>query len=228
MVKPVIIGCGTGRCGTQTLAKILNDCDYQHCTHERAPSMTWIFDEELYQTRLEDFKRSHTHGDIALQYLPYLERFIEDLEKVKIVVLKRDRKEVIRSFDAKTKNPDKWKAREKEWNSYFHIGKLPKKEFIGKYYDLYYKEIDKLIKKYPKHIKLFETEDLNSNQDAIYKWCEILEKDRNYKYNPRYNTIEDHIAYEKKYGQENLGTNSDNKGTGRTKTSKGKSSQAGV
>lgn len=195
-----IIGLGSGRCGTQSLSKLLNDCAYVHCTHERAPSLGWEWNEENYQIRLEQFKKQFTHWDVDLHYLPYVERFIEDLEKLKFVVLKRDRQEVIDSFDVKTKLNGAWPVRKKEWSDYFNIKKTKKKDVIGAYYDSYYKEIDRLLEKYPDKIKMFATDDLNTKQAELYEWCEIPEKDWRFKEKPVYNTIEQAIEYHKNHG----------------------------
>ena len=118
------------------------------------------------------------------------------MPKIKFIVLKRNKKETVNSFDQKTKGNDGWKDRKKEWSTYFTFKTTSKKGMLGEYYDQYYKEVDRLIEKYPKKIKLFTTDELNTNQVGIFKWCEIPEKDWKFQDNPRFNTIEDHKAYE--------------------------------
>lgn len=200
-----VIGLGTGRCGTQTLAMLLNGCDFRHSTHERAIQLPWKFDETLYQIRLNEFLvKPHEH-DVALHYLPYISRFIKDLPELKVIALKRDKKEVINSFMQKTKGQKDWRVNFfKIWVQFFG-GKIPlnmtQEEALSEYYNHYNSELNYLQEKYPKVVKIFDIDELNTNQKGIFEWAGVLKKDMRFQDSPRYNTIEEHIAYEQKYGK---------------------------
>lgn len=203
MIIPVVIGLGTGRCGTQTLSKLLNDCAFRHCTHEKDPQLPWVFSEEAYQQRKQEFLKGSSHHDVALHYLPYIERFIEDIDNIKIIGLIRDREGVVGSFIKKTAHDKNWRTSiMRAWVQFFggSIDKLSKEQALRVYYDEYNKELKRLQKKYPDKIKIFKTSDLNTKQQEIFNWAEIPEKDHRYKDNPRFNTIEDHYEYQRKYG----------------------------
>jgi len=196
MNQPVKIGAGSGRCGTQSLAKLVNDCNYVHMTHELDPRLPLKFNLEVYQIHLKRFLSQYNTGNSALHYLHYLERFIKDIGWVKIVVLKRDKQETINSFIKKTDHGNRYYERVEEFGQFVSVNnKMDKKKMFGIYYDAYYREVNRLLKKYPKHIKLFPMDALNNKQNDIFKWYEIPKKDRRYKDNPKYNTIEEHYEY---------------------------------
>ena len=76
--KTIFIGCGTGRCGTTSLAKLIAGCDGAVCYHERRPLLPWVFNAELFQERLKWLSTATARiiGDVAYYYLPYLEKFM--------------------------------------------------------------------------------------------------------------------------------------------------------
>mmetsp|Transcript_32551 Transcript_32551/g.45161 ORF Transcript_32551/g.45161 Transcript_32551/m.45161 type:complete len:229 (-) Transcript_32551:492-1178(-) len=118
--KRVVIGVGTGRCGTKSFQKLLNKQPGTSITHETGaewcyPDCTGCSDlywndaghepshEErraLAGKRLQELQRRKAElvGDIAAWNLPYVEHFLELDPEVKILVLKRTREHTIRSL----------------------------------------------------------------------------------------------------------------------------------
>ena len=78
----IVLGIGTGRCGTQSLARLINGCKMTACEHEMPDNLPWKFDRELYEKRARELSRGTlTHvayGDVGSYYLNYVSRFIKD------------------------------------------------------------------------------------------------------------------------------------------------------
>ena len=199
MSKTVFLGCGTGRCGTTSLAKLLASCEDAVCTHERRPVLPWVFDEELFQERVTYFSQSSASlvGDVSYFYLPYLEHFIHIFPQMKIVCLERDRQEVIESFMWKTGWHHHWYEHDgKDWVKYplwdvtYPKYDIPDKaQAIGAYWDDYYQKIRLIAKKYPEKVQIFEMDILNTQQgqQRIFDFLEIPAMHRRYQAKPQYN-----------------------------------------
>ena len=97
-----VIGIGSGRCGTLSLAKLLDNQKNVHVTHERRPLLPWQTADRktLVAERIASLQRNKSSliGDVASFYLPYVEELIAQVPDVRIVALKRDCDEVVRSF----------------------------------------------------------------------------------------------------------------------------------
>ena len=96
-----IIGCGSGRCGTLTLKKLFEANDF-NSTHELEPALPWKFDEKLCQQKIKYFSENEKFCDVALWHLNYIDRYLKAFPKLKIVVMRRNRKDTIISFLNKT------------------------------------------------------------------------------------------------------------------------------
>ena len=76
--QSIILGVGTGRCGTGSLAKVLNEQNEAVCSYEEPPLLPWRAVDAQRVLR-ERFARFRTHakarllGDVGSFYLPYLE-----------------------------------------------------------------------------------------------------------------------------------------------------------
>ena len=102
MKQSIILGVGTGRCGTGSLAKVLNEQNEAVCSYEEPPLLPWrAADAALLRER---FARFRTHakarllGDVGSFYLPYLKDAIAVEPDIRIVCLRRPREEVVTSF----------------------------------------------------------------------------------------------------------------------------------
>jgi hypothetical protein len=184
--KKCIIGTGSGRCGTLSLAHLLN---YQHginCTHE-SNRWQWNFDEVDFMIYFPKIFSRNNFGkipaDVASWYLPYVEYMIQVLKlDLKVICLKRDLEATKRSWLSVLKNTNHWTdIKSSHWDSSqdgnnvhrdcFPKYDLPKEQAIQKYLYDYYNYALALQEKYPNQFKIFDTENLNS-QAGIY---DILE-----------------------------------------------------
>ncbi|MEE4261234.1 MAG: sulfotransferase [Desulfobacteraceae bacterium] len=200
--KTVFIGCGTGRCGTTSLAKLIAGCKDAVCHHERRPLLPWVFLEELFQERVKWFSMSTAGitGDVAFFYLPYLEKLIGVFPRLKIVCLERNRQAVIDSFLWKTQWQNRWVnhdgtewVKDTVWDKTFpKYAIADKARAIGAYWDEYRKKIRRVAGKYPASVKRMTTEELNTTrgQQKIFDFLAIPEKSRRYIKQPRYNARE--------------------------------------
>lgn len=184
----LIFGLGTGRCGTHSLAHLLNSQPNTVVTHELGgrPVLPWILNEgsiKLAHETINYLNSNGVNGDVAFYWLPYVHTMLEHSPNIKFVVLKRDRQAVIDSFMKWTPTRNHWKNHmglewiENEWDQCFptYSNDLTKEEAIGKYWDEYYETVDRLLRIYPDNMIIFQTEDLN-NQEKVTKlleWCGI-------------------------------------------------------
>lgn len=201
MSKTIFLGCGTGRCGTTSLAKLLASCEDTVCTHERRPVLPWVFDEELFQERVTYFSQLQSSaslvGDVSYFYLPYLEHFIRIFPQMKIVCLERDRQEVIDSFMWQTQYWNHWYNHDgKEWLedniwdvTYPKYDIPDKPKAIGAYWDDYRKQIRLIAKTYPKNVQIFRMDILSTleGQKKIFDFLSVPEKNRRYQEKRRHN-----------------------------------------
>jgi hypothetical protein len=142
----LVIGLGTGRCGTVTLAQLLKaqpGCAGTF-SHEQHPLLAWTQPSERAMLRAADGRvrqllqrrlRSHAAasrdgadndaaptplvGDVASFYLPYVETILSIEPGAKFVVLRRARAEVVASFLRKDPGVDLWRecADRSGWSS---------------------------------------------------------------------------------------------------------------
>lgn len=113
----LVLGVGTGRCGTHSLSKLLSLQKSTKSTHERyGPKVRWNAPSNLWPYRLwEDTKRPEEKivCDIAFYWTAHIETFLEWADKenreLRIIAMKRDKKKVVDSYDvAKAEGVDHW------------------------------------------------------------------------------------------------------------------------
>jgi hypothetical protein len=90
-----VIGLGTGRCGTHSLAKLLGLQDGASIEHERRPSVTWTSGDPCHFLKYEGFDLT---GDVAFYYLPHVRSIWKEFPDTKFVCLRRDKQETVNSF----------------------------------------------------------------------------------------------------------------------------------
>jgi len=172
MKKKIVIGLGTGRCGTVSLTHLLDSQESAYVTHERPFLLPWKFDETLAKNKIEQLTSATSSftGDVAYYYLPYVEYMIESGIDVSFVCLQRNRFDTIRSYLRKTAGRNHWVDHDgKYWTrdpnydkTYPSYLSSSKEQALGFYYDEYYSTAQKLQEKYPDKFKVFNTEDLNN------------------------------------------------------------------
>lgn len=141
-------------------------------------------------TRLMELENIRAIGDVASYYLPYVDMLLEHWPAVRFPCLRRSRNEVIESFAAKLRSPSmhpprnhwadpvdtRW-SHDPIWYKCFPKVAAERQEtledYVAMYYDLYYEMADKLAQRYPKRVRIFDLEQLNSpeGRHAIVAFC---------------------------------------------------------
>ena len=168
MVPRMIIGCGTGRCGTWTLSKIFGIQKDVAAKHEGV-SFPWERDDNVFYNRMLRLWiniDSPIIASVSWVWINYIGTIMGNLKNPRCVCLKRNRGEVIKSFLAHSPfinhwtdpkslhwdpNKDVCTALAHQWPKH----DLPKKEAIGAYWDEYYAHAEYLQLRYPDNFAIF-------------------------------------------------------------------------
>jgi len=180
MNKQLIISIGTGRCGSVSLSKFLSAQEYVSVLHEgRLDShkirklIKWGNDEKNLFEWLEfllSLDGNKFVGDTGMYYLPYIEQIIDKYPKVKIIVMEREKEEVVKSYIKKTTGRNHWFDHDgKEWDKddkwdpcYPKYDIVNKEKALEKYWEDYKSQTDNLILKFPDKIKKWTIQSLNT------------------------------------------------------------------
>jgi len=154
----LIIGLGSGRCGTVSLRDLLIHQGI-NSVHE-LKLMPWNPNYSLCDEVLDEVLNRGLVSDIGYYYLNYVEYIIKKHPTVKCICLKRDKWEVVRSFlkfsskNYFTKPVDR---EENKWDETF-----PTYDKVGKAYGLllywneYYRIAEPLVERFPNNIQIFD------------------------------------------------------------------------
>lgn len=221
----IIIGLGSGRCGTLSLAHLLNAQPATACFHEANPScMAWEGADATVISLLRDFgavlrggepavtvdltapnrtcpldrmralKCLRSLGDVGSYYLPYVELILSLEPETRFPCLWRDKRAVVQSFVRKLRprglgvsqnrlrnhwaptTQGRW-VRDPLWDKCFPtitgLDGSDVSEYVSHYYDNYYAEANRIANLYPRNVRLFDVELLNSVQgrESILNFC---------------------------------------------------------
>ncbi len=191
--KRLLIGLGSGRCGTLSLAKLLDDQPEAMVSHEgkpfgeeqRAGVMYWIADKTTVWLTVARilYYEAEVVGDIAFVYLPQVDRIIDRHERVRFVCLEREKETCVPSLLAKvtrmeinpyqSHNGDRWPHSEGRFAlpKFDSVDTLP--EAIGLYWDMYHRKAVTLASLWPDKFRIFPMEDLNTEEGVreILEFC---------------------------------------------------------
>jgi hypothetical protein len=178
--RSLVLGIGTGRCGTHTLAELLNRQPDAWITHEQRPVLPWhpVREGPGIHTRLERFQRDRSQrliGDVALFYLPYIEEAIAVEPALRVICLERPCEEVVASYcrwlDAVHPLPtNHWAARpcdgwhhDPVWTRVFpQYETSDRAAGIRLYWEEYRLRVAELSRRFPGNVRVFPMEALNS------------------------------------------------------------------
>lgn len=182
----MIIGIGTGRCGTQSLAALLSAQDGCEITHERyGPRVRWgaswrTYPLALWQTCMQG--DAPIAGDVALYWLPQVRRFARQAESadvgLRIVCMERPRAEVVASFERKIgPKVDHWTydSPAHAWNWCFPLEDgATRAERIGAYWDRYHAAV-RGLRSDGVPVRIMPTQDLNDPEAVrgLLEWCGV-------------------------------------------------------
>ncbi len=183
----IVIGLGTGRCGTMSLAYLLDWQENSEVYHEKGSYiMPWKGGEKTIDKFLhwanELVKQKQLVGDVAFYYLNYVEYLLSLNPNIKFVCLQRDRASTVASYMKRTKDMNHWMRHEgtlwqkSSWdNCYPKYEVLNKEKAIERYWDDYYLIANELQTTYPNSFRIFQTSTLNTEagQRAILAFIEI-------------------------------------------------------
>ncbi len=181
--KKVILGIGTGRCGTVSLSDLLNKQENSSFSHELRikiqkavdynTPLPWEFDKKAFDRAWDSILNYEGQyvGDVSMFWLPYLEKLFVMSEDLKVICLQREKLEVVNSYLKKTQGRNHWMIHDgKQWDScpwdksYPNFEVNNKEEALHLYWDYYYQLVNDLMKKNPKRIKIFQMKDLNNEE----------------------------------------------------------------
>lgn len=185
MIK--FLGCGTAKSGTVSLTKLIEHCQNWSCTHEMHPEEEW---DESADKLLEKIgmleKFDGNGGDVACWHLPHIDAVLQKYPNIKVVCMKRDRDETVKSFIA---NFPQIALDGVQMFRYFpaQSGNSFERK-VKNYWDMYYEIADELEEKYH-NFKIFDIENLNTRkgQDKIFDFIGIQKHLRFYPTNCKYN-----------------------------------------
>lgn len=177
MATRLIIGLGTGRCGTVSLKHLLDMQEDTGATHETM-LLPHKFNERKFQRYMSRLWRRKTRivADVALWTLPYVTAILGEYPSTKFICLKRDKEAVVKSFMRKTRKRNHWtQFSSKHWD----LGEWPnemkcpyrncyprfdadKEDALGFYWD-YYQIVSEMYEAaFPDSFRIFPVEDLNT------------------------------------------------------------------
>jgi len=194
--KKLVIGLGSGRCGTCSLAHLLDKQKNFRITHETLPSNIFAFSKFSIDKKLKKLLKYKGKfvGDVALYYLPYIEYILKKYPSTKFICLKRSKKETINSFMRATPFYNHWTDpslmkdkgefyidyKGKKWTKHYWNNLFPnynnksKEKAIGLYWEDYYKKISELKKKYPRNIIILNTREALNSKKGISKMLSFI------------------------------------------------------
>lgn len=177
--KNTVFGIGTGRCGTESLATLLNQQKRSRVTHERYRwRLAWEHSESQVDSILnkepaKSERASDLYGDVAYSWLPYIDLIMRFNPEAKVICLKRDKDATVNSW---LKTPyNHWQKHDGNEYSFGHWSRcFPKfdscfsrKQAIEFYWELYYAKAAGYQEKYPQNFKIFSIEALNNLEDQV-------------------------------------------------------------
>ena len=194
----LIIGIGTGRCGSSSLAQLLKE---QHSngffSHEHPVRLKWGESDQRLDWHLQRLKILSGHfdyfGDVSHWWLPHCEKLLSLYPNCKIVALQRSKSKTIQSFVniKKTKHGsiNHWSSNDSSrvqnaWDECYPTYPITKvDECLDAYWEDYYARVHALHEKFPTSIHIVNTERLAEPeiQEKLLEFCGFDEKSINSK-----------------------------------------------
>ena len=163
ITQRIIIGLGSGRCGTMSLQHLLNSQPDSSFTHESLP-MPWNRNPDVHEMMFNKlFRRNEDYiGDVGYYWLNYVDDMLAIKPDAKFICLERDRQEVIESMWCHSRGLNTHPT--DDWFMMYPRYDTDRKSAIGLMWDDYKKSARTLQKKYPENFCLFKIENLNNKE----------------------------------------------------------------
>lgn len=182
-----VIGMGTGRCGSQSFAKFMQQQKHTTFTHEKAMDLTiWpmFFPYERAMQKMRGYG-GKWKGDVGPSWCIWAAHVLKAHPDTKIIWLHRDPKEVARSFvEQKVKKFPGWLEKGRAF-PYGFMGMYPcmEKEFseeaVYRCVDRFYWLAASIVRVFPDNCYIWEMYELNDVevQAEVLNWLGMREKD---------------------------------------------------
>ena len=192
----LIIGTGTGRCGTMSLAHFLDSQGGTYVSHEGfREHLPWEPDFELMQAFIDQiYQQAHgcdRVGNVSFYWQKYIGQVIEHVdEDARIFIIERPRKGMVDSWLRRChrKNKDHFTTtrHQRGCTVYPNIDKaFPKyptslKDALGLYWDEAHRIALEWRRRFPHNVKIIHTDRLNTERGRarILDWAQIPESQR--------------------------------------------------
>ncbi len=170
-------GLGTGRCGTNSLAHLLDSQPGATVTHETVPVLPWTLDRAAIDARIAALRArgSRFAGDVALSYLPYAEYLLDEHPDTRLLVLRRDRDETVQSYErlAGGRNhfarhtADSWRA-DPQWDPCYPDYDEPNLRCaLIRYWNEYSERAEDLAASHPTRVKVADVPEALSTASGV-------------------------------------------------------------
>ena len=177
----IVIGYGTGRCGTQSLASFLNQQEGFNVTHEKVP-LGWTPFNAHREQSIKKFisTAEYVIGDIGYYWVNHIDYMLKEYPKTKVINITRKDEEVIESFWTYKAHVREFVSfMENEWFGHPYHSDRPTKDAIARMVK-WYRYCEKELKLfYPDNIYQLDTYDLNNKDKLIdlLNWLGVEEMD---------------------------------------------------
>lgn len=179
----LVIGLGTGRCGTTSLTAFLNQQESIYMLHEgkylRSDShdiFQWSGDTSNVLSYLDSLLTQYSTydfiGDVGMYFLNYTDSILEHYPQTKFVCMSRSQGEVVKSYMKWTHGRNHWIAHDGTqwtldpvWDPAYPKFDVNEKEVALQLYWQYYQErVEKLIVEYPDNVALMPLSEFNTKE----------------------------------------------------------------
>jgi len=175
----LLLGLGTGRCGTVSLCEFLNAQPGVQMVHEGMVDgenhlFSWDGGDSDKLDRWLAFLeqragKARFFGDIGMYLLPYADRLLERYPDSRVIVMRRGRASTVSSYLHKAKRYNHWMEhdgtvweRHPLWDSAFPTyDAATKPAALRRYWDEYYAAAERLREANPDRVQIFDMAQLN-------------------------------------------------------------------
>lgn len=175
----IVVGLGTGRCGTTSLAGLLNQQPGAHVTHQRH-RVHWRGNLSLALACAFEWHAMEATicGDVNFSWLPYVWHLAGRFPAIQFVCMERDREGYVESWVA-SQNRNAWLEDWDAWYdlAYMQLG-IPQVDVAaGLYWDIYHRISSHLQSILPDRFRIFPTNTLNTEdgQREILRFAGVEE-----------------------------------------------------
>ncbi len=171
----LVLGCGTGRCGTGSLAALLNYQEDSAVSHECRPHLSWNAPWKDRCERLTTIagRSARIVGDVSFWHIVSLSRVFEAFPEAKVICLQRDKQETVDSWLALVsyEGSNYWQDHNGlQWKHVKHDRLFPDfnhatgvRDACGMWWDWYYARAECVEKVFPSMFRVFPLKLLNDS-----------------------------------------------------------------